>query len=70
MDIHQEGSALFVVPFSRNEQFVGRKGVISKLFAKLSPSPNYHKRLAIAGLGGVGLVDSVNRLCCFGIFIS
>ncbi|KAL7928954.1 hypothetical protein V8C35DRAFT_284838 [Trichoderma chlorosporum] len=46
----------FLVPFGRNENFVGRENILSKLLEKIRPGANKDdcQRTAIEGLGGVG----------------
>jgi hypothetical protein len=41
---------LSVMPFQRNEDFVGREDIISEIGQQLSK----HSRLALCGLGGIG----------------
>jgi hypothetical protein len=44
-----------MVPFSRNKQFIGATGNISRLMDKIDGGDfNSHQRLALWGLGGVG----------------
>ncbi|GKZ33928.1 hypothetical protein AbraIFM66950_004018 [Aspergillus brasiliensis] len=43
----------FVVPFARNQHFVGRQDELDRL-EELTSTPENSERLAIAGLGGVG----------------
>ncbi|KAK8009195.1 kinesin light chain [Apiospora marii] len=46
----------FCVPFSRNENFVGREDILSQLLERLPPSakPDACQRAVIEGLGGIG----------------
>ncbi|EHK17779.1 uncharacterized protein TRIVIDRAFT_214185 [Trichoderma virens Gv29-8] len=46
----------WIVPFGRNEQFVGRKHILRQLLEMIPPSAvaNDCQRVAIVGLGGVG----------------
>jgi hypothetical protein len=48
--------AHFLVPFSRNKQFIGRSSVLDKLLAKINPDDfeDGCQRVAITGLGGIG----------------
>ncbi|KFY63111.1 hypothetical protein V496_04185 [Pseudogymnoascus sp. VKM F-4515 (FW-2607)] len=46
---------LFIVPFSQDEHFVGREGILDQLdFGGQRETPRKHRRHAIVGLGGVG----------------
>lgn len=42
----------FTVPFSRDENFVPRDGVVEELIGKIRP--DQHSRAALFGMGGVG----------------
>ncbi|KAK8028960.1 hypothetical protein PG991_006016 [Apiospora marii] len=46
----------FLVPFSRNENFVGREDILGQLLERLPPTaqPNACQRTVIEGLGGIG----------------
>jgi len=44
---------LFMVPFARNNNFVGQNSLIEELGAKLE-GENRHNRVALVGLGGIG----------------
>ncbi|TFB05114.1 hypothetical protein CCMA1212_002415 [Trichoderma ghanense] len=46
----------FLVPFGRNQNFVGRQAILSELLAMIRPSANKDdcQRTALEGLGGVG----------------
>jgi hypothetical protein len=44
---------LFMVPFSRDDLFVGRRDIIAKISEKQAASRN-HTRVALIGLGGIG----------------
>ncbi|PTB62779.1 purine and uridine phosphorylase [Trichoderma citrinoviride] len=46
----------FLVPFGRNQDFVGRQSILSELVEKIRPSANKDdcQRTALEGLGGVG----------------
>ncbi|RYP19951.1 hypothetical protein DL767_009563 [Monosporascus sp. MG133] len=48
--------AHFMVPFGRNEGFVGRDHILQQLLTRIPPSANKDdcQRMAIEGLGGVG----------------
>lgn len=47
---------LFMVPFGRNEAFVGRRAILNDLLGRLPPAarPQDCQRTALEGLGGVG----------------
>ena len=47
--------SLFVVPFSKDDHFIGREDVFAniEMTDKRAPPPR-HCRMAIVGLGGVG----------------
>ena len=48
--------ACFMVPYERNEYFVGRKKFLKQIldrFNDATPRP-YHRRIALFGMGGVG----------------
>ncbi|KAF8245681.1 TPR-like protein [Wilcoxina mikolae CBS 423.85] len=49
----------FMVPFSKNEQFIGRSQKISRLRSKLEGLGSGHRRIALWGLGGVGKTQDV-----------
>ncbi|KAK0707016.1 hypothetical protein B0T26DRAFT_482594 [Lasiosphaeria miniovina] len=46
----------FLVPFGRNEAFVGRDAILDRLLTRLPPTANPHdcQRTALEGLGGIG----------------
>ncbi|KAI2626756.1 hypothetical protein GGR54DRAFT_629122 [Hypoxylon sp. NC1633] len=46
----------FLVPFGRNENFVGRESILQQLLEQIAPSTNKDncQRTAIEGLGGIG----------------
>ncbi|KAK6444220.1 hypothetical protein FP744_10000468 [Trichoderma asperellum] len=46
----------FLVPFGRNESFVGREDILQRLITRISPSANRDdcQRTAVEGLGGIG----------------
>lgn len=46
---------LFMVPFQRDKSFVGRKDIIAQISQHRAAAPS-HTRIALVGLGGVGLV--------------
>ena len=46
-----------MVPFRRNEDFVGRGYLLEKLENRLTARRDYQPRVALWGLGGVGSVD-------------
>lgn len=41
---------MFMVPFEQDSKFVGRKDIIAQLDQKL----NSQRRVALAGIGGIG----------------
>ena len=43
-----------MVPFRRNEDFVGRGYLLEKLEKRLTARKDYQPRVALWGLGGVG----------------
>jgi hypothetical protein len=45
---------LFMVPFFRNSDFVGRKDTLDQLEVLLSPEGDGQRRAALCGLGGIG----------------
>lgn len=47
---------LFIVPYLRNEHFMGRQPLLTDIYQRLSLSlPRHHNhRVALYGLGGVG----------------
>ena len=48
-------NALFIVPFSRDDLFVGREGIIAEISEKRKQAVSRnHTRIALVGLGGVG----------------
>ncbi|KAI4940646.1 hypothetical protein J4E91_011283 [Alternaria rosae] len=46
-------SALFLVPFARDDMFVGREDIIAKISERRAAASS-HTRVALVGLGGVG----------------
>ncbi len=47
--------ALFIVPFSRDDLFIGREDIIAKISDNRQQAVSRnHTRLALVGLGGVG----------------
>lgn len=48
-----------MIPYPRNQAFVNRRSAIEKLRARLLGIGKAHSRVAIFGLGGVGLVPSL-----------
>jgi tetratricopeptide (TPR) repeat protein len=46
----------FMVPFGRNEHFVGRQAILEQLLKRIPPDANYDtcQRTALEGLGGTG----------------
>jgi hypothetical protein len=48
--------ALFMIPFSRDDLFVGREDIIAEISSKRhkQAASRNHTRLALVGLGGVG----------------
>jgi len=57
--------SVFLVPFERDEMFVGRSDLVSEIDKRLKA----HRRVALAGIGGVGYVSPRWRLS-FGIIES
>ncbi|RYP16975.1 hypothetical protein DL765_004817 [Monosporascus sp. GIB2] len=51
----------FIVPFGRNEDFVGRDSILEQLLERIPPSANKDdcQRAAVEGLGGVGKTQVV-----------
>lgn len=45
-----------MIPFGRDEDFVGREDILEVIQQKLSTSGSSLRRLALVGLGGVGSV--------------
>jgi hypothetical protein len=45
---------LFIVPFPRNPDFVGRKNTLDQLENLLSPEGDDQRKAALCGLGGIG----------------
>lgn len=51
---------IFMMPFPKNENFIGRKDILKRLEGLLNPGPrspstnNQSRRAAIYGLGGIG----------------
>ena len=43
---------LFLVPFSRDNSFINR----TEIFSDINKYAKQHRRLALSGIGGVGLV--------------
>ncbi|RYP05469.1 hypothetical protein DL765_009833 [Monosporascus sp. GIB2] len=46
----------FMVPFGRNEDFVGRESILQQLLLRILPNANKddRQRTAVEGLGGAG----------------
>ncbi|KAH6633755.1 kinesin light chain [Boeremia exigua] len=53
-EIEAAGSAPSIIPFSRNESFVGRESQLAQLEAKLFSNQETTTTLAIVGAGGMG----------------
>jgi hypothetical protein len=53
---------LFMVPFAKDDLFVGREDIIVKISERRAAMLT-HKRMALIGLGGVGYVLFA-RACC------
>ena len=53
--------AHFLVPYEKNELFVGRSGLLSEIFNELNEAKErrYNHRLALYGMGGVGKTQTV-----------
>jgi hypothetical protein len=49
---------LSTVPFNRDLDFVGRQDILIALESRFSPQESSHKRVVLAGLGGVGYTFS------------
>jgi glycerol-3-phosphate dehydrogenase len=50
-----ESRVHFMVPYSRNERYIGRDPKVGRIPEKLAQQKNSgHRRLAMYGLGGVG----------------
>ena len=48
-------SVLFMVPFSRDDFFVGREDIIANISEKRKQATlRNHTRIALVGLGGIG----------------
>jgi hypothetical protein len=45
---------LFMVPYFRNPDFVGRKDTLDQLQVLFSPNGDDQRRAALCGLGGIG----------------
>jgi hypothetical protein len=55
MNILLATDLLFIVPFSRDDLFVGREDIIAEISEKRKQAASRnHTRLALVGLGGVG----------------
>ena len=53
--VHLALAKLFIVPFSRDDHFVGREDILSQLdLGGHQEAPKKHRRHALVGLGGVG----------------
>ncbi len=54
--IHRRVEGYFMVPFGRNEGFVGRESILQQLLERIPPTANKDdcQRTAIEGLSGVG----------------
>ena len=57
----KQPSAHFIVPFSRNEMFIGSSQVYEWLN---KAGTGRHLRLALYGLGGIGYVEILQSLSC------
>jgi hypothetical protein len=57
---------LGVVPYTRNNKFVGREQLVKSLTAKFTVKEGSQARLALFGLGGVGSVflPPLNKIIC------
>lgn len=45
--------AMFIVPFARDDLFVGREDIIARI-SERRVAASLHPRVALVGLGGVG----------------
>jgi len=52
-----------LIPFARDDDFVGREDVITKIDQTFSKCQNV-RRAALSGLGGVGYVSVRLTFCC------
>ena len=53
----KEPEALFLVPFSKDDSFIGREIILAELDEKRRQVGSWnHSRLALVGLGGIGQV--------------
>ena len=50
----QNAETIAIVPISRNPDFVGREGLLHRLYEQLSPRSRGQPKAALYGLGGVG----------------
>src|SRR5579871_1872522 len=56
--VHSPTGALFLVPFSKDDLFVGREDIITKISEKRKQTVSQnHTRLGLVGLGGVGYIS-------------
>src|SRR5579859_3107386 len=70
------GPKHFMVPYAKNERFMGRDRLLAQLFAELREQKQYqyNHRVALYGLGGVGKTQTAlayvyaNRTCYDSIF--
>ena len=45
---------IWIVPFGRNPEFVGRDSIITELRKRLEPTSDFVRKGVLCGLGGVG----------------
>lgn len=53
----------FMIPFSRNEQYIGGSQKLASIKDKLTGDG--HRRLALWGMGGVGYVEYEIETCSY-----
>ncbi|KAI0380584.1 TPR-like protein [Hypomontagnella monticulosa] len=53
---HSNSGGHFIVPFGRNESFIGREDILRRLLQRISPNANRDdcQRTALKGIGGIG----------------
>jgi hypothetical protein len=55
-------SAIFMVELRRNEEFIGQDSILEHLSERIDAVNGYH-RVALIGLGGIGLVHQFDINC-------